>query len=177
MISRLIYLIFAVGVLMAVILLAITLTENVPGSGGAAHPEFQGLQVGGNGSARMEHIGTLGFAFHCLLLVQIILLSLLGISERYRSTRLLTYMGGSLVFMLLVAWQMYFGHQQFLETGKTGYFLGFPAATAWATYGTWLGAIPTILIYSVGFRKYIYTPEDEEKYNILLEEKARRSER
>ena len=174
--SKLIYIIFVVGVLMAAILVTIILTENVPNSGGATHPEIAGLQIGGDGAARMEHIGTLGLAFHCLLLAQIVLLSLLGVSERYRSTELIAYMGGSLIFMLLVAWQMYSGHQQFLETEETGHFLGFPTATAWATYGTWIGAIPLILIYSIGFRKYIYTPEDEEKYNELLAEKAERME-
>ncbi len=173
--SKLIYIIFAVGVLMAAILLAIISAENVPNSGGVAHPEIPGLQIGGDGVARLENIGTLGFAFHCLLLVQIVLLSILGVSERYRTTELLAYMGGSLFFMLLVAWQMYSGHQQFLETGETGYFLGFPTATAWATYGTWLAAIPPIVIYSWGFRKYIYTPEDQEKYEALLKEKSERS--
>ena len=160
--SKLIYIIFV--------------AENVPNSGGAAHPEIAGLQIGGDGAARMEYIGTLGLAFHCLLLVQIILLSLLGVSERYRSNELIAYMSGTLVFMLLVAWQMYSGHQQFLETDETGYFLGFPTATAWATYGTWIGAIPLILIYSFGFRKYIYTTEDEKKYNELLAEKTERME-
>ena len=74
--SKLIYIIFAVGVLMAAILVTIILTENVPNSGGATHPEIAGLQIGGDGAARMEHIGTLGLAFHCLLLAQIVLLSL-----------------------------------------------------------------------------------------------------
>ena len=108
--SKLIYIIFVVGVLMAAILITIIVAENVPNSGGAAHPEIAGLQIGGDGAARMEYIGTLGLAFHCLLLVQIILLSLLGVSERYRSNGLIAYMGGTLVFMLLVAWQMYSGH-------------------------------------------------------------------
>lgn len=161
---------------MAAILLAIILAENVPNSGGVAHPDLPGLQIGGDGAARMENIGTLGLAFHFLLLVQIVLLSVLGISERYRSIELLACMGGSLALMLLVAWQMYSGHQQFLETGETDYFLGFPTATAWATYGTWLAAIPHVVIYTWGFRKYIYTPEDQQKYEALLKEKSKRSE-
>lgn len=174
--SKLIYLIFAVGVVMAGVLLAICLAETVPDAGGAAHPVFPGLQIGGDGAARFEHIGNLGFAFQCLLLIQIALLSLLGVSERYRTNELLAYMGGSLLFTLIIAWKMYSGHLAFLETGETGYFLGFPVATAWATYGTWLGAIPLILIYVLGFEKFIYTPEDEEKYKALLAEKAQRSE-
>jgi hypothetical protein len=161
---------------MAGILVAIGFAEPVVDAGGAAHPEFPGMQVGGDGAARLEYIGTLGFVFQCLLLTQIVLLSMLGVSERYRTIEFRCYMGGSLGIMWIVAWQMYSGHLEYLETGNTGYFMGFPVATAWQMYGTWLSGIPLILIYSLGYRKYIYTPEDEEKFNQLLSEKNGQSE-
>ena len=170
--SKLIYIIFVVSLFMAGILLVISLAEPVTNTNGGAHPEFPGMQVGGDGLARFEQIGTLGFAFQCLLLIQIVLLSLLGISERYRSRHLLVYMSGTTFLTLFIAWQMYSSHLQYLETGNTGYFLGFPIATAWAVYGTWLGAIPLVILYSVGFHKYIYTPEDEKQYKKLLMAKA-----
>ena len=85
-------------------------------------------------------------------------------------------MGGTLLLSLFVWWQMYSGHQGFLETGVTSYFMGFPVATAWQVYGTWLGAIPLIILYTVGFRKFIFTEEDEEKYEKLLENIAKKSE-
>jgi hypothetical protein len=173
----LIYVIFAFGVLMAAILLAIILAEPVIAAGGAAHPSFPGMQVGGDGAARLQHIGMLGFAFHCLLLTQIVLLSMLGVSERYRTLKLGCYMGGCLGLMLVIAWGMFSNHLQYLDTSITGYFMGFPTATAWQLYGTWLGALPLIIIYSVGFGKFIYTAEDEEKFNALLAEKISQSER
>ena len=158
--SKLIYIIFVVSLLMAGILLAISLAEPVINASGEAHPQFPGMQVGGDGLARFEQIGNLGFAFQCLLLIQIVLLSLLGIPERYRSRKILVYSA----------------HLQYLETGSTSYFLGFPTATAWAVYGTWLGAIPLVILYSVGFHKYIHTPEDEEQYKKLLIAKADKTE-
>ena len=170
--SKLIYIIFVVSLLMAGILLAIGLAEPVTNANGGPHPEFPGMQIGGDGLARIEQIGNLGFAFQCLLLILIVLLSLLGISERYRSRHLLVYMSGTTFLTLFIAWQMYSSHLQYLETGNTGYFLGFPIATAWAVYGTWLGAIPLVILYSMGFHKYIYTPEDEKQYKKLLMAKA-----
>tara|TARA_B100001564_G_C20253754_1_gene496126 strand:+ start:52 stop:582 length:531 start_codon:yes stop_codon:yes gene_type:complete len=169
--SHLIHTIFLTAIIMAVVLVAICLAETVPDAGGKPHPDYSGLQIGGDGAARLEHIGLLSFSFQCLLLIQIILLSTLGVPERYRTTELLSYMGGSLVLMLLVAWKMFFGHQAFLATQETDYFFGFPDATAWQTYGTWLSAIPLVLIYSLGFNKFIFSLEDEKKFNALLAEK------
>ena len=169
--GHLIHTIFFTAVIMAVVLVAICLTETVPDAGGKPHPDYSGLQIGGDGAARLEHIGLLSFSFQCLLLIQITLLSTLGVPERYRTTELLSYMGGSLVLMLLVAWKMFFGHQAFLAAQETDYFFGFPDATAWQTYGTWLSAIPLVLIYSLGFNKFIFSLEDEKKFNALLAEK------
>lgn len=162
--------IFVTSLIMGLLLSAIMLADTVPNAGGLPHPDHPGMQIGGDGAARLEHIGTLGFLFQCFLLLLVVCLSILGVADRYRSPELLAYMGASLAFMLLVCWQMYTGHQEYLATGETGYFMGFPTATAWQVYGTWLGAIPLILIYSLGFRKYIYTAEDEAAFNKLLEE-------
>ncbi len=175
--SKLIVVIFAIVVSMAAILVAICLAESVPNGAGMAHPEFSGMQAGGDGAARLEHIGGLAFAFQSLLLLLIVCLSALGVSEEKRSPQLWAYLGGTLLFSLFVWWQMYSGHQAYLATGATNYFMGFPVATAWQVYGTWLGAIPLILIYTLGFRKFIFTVEDEQRYEQLLAELAEKSEK
>ncbi|MBL4580817.1 MAG: hypothetical protein JKY29_03280 [Gammaproteobacteria bacterium] len=174
--SKLIYVIFATVLLIAGILVAIFLAESVPNGAGLAHAQFNGMRVGGNGVARLEHIGTLAFAFQALLLLLIVCLAALGVAEERRSKGFWAYMGGTLLFSLFVWWQMYSNHQAFLETGVTSYFMGFPVATAWQVYGTWLAAIPLIVLYSVGFRKFIFTDEDEEKFEQLLEQIAKKSE-
>ncbi len=165
-----IYWIFAVCVLMGGLLVAIMLAESVPNAGGVAHSLFPGMQAGEDGAARLEFIGGYAFLFQSLLLILIVALSILGVSERHRSKEFLVYMAASLAFMLFIWWQMYSNHQAFLETGETGYFMGFPIATAWQMYGTWLGAIPLILVYVLGFNKYIYTRDDAEAFDKLLRE-------
>lgn len=169
MARNVIYWIFAISVLMGGLLLAISLSESVPNAAGVAHPDFPGMQVGGDGAARLQYIGNYAFLFQSLLLILIVCLAILGVAERYRTPRFMIYMGLSLLFMLFVWWQMYTGHQAFMETGETAYFMGFPVATAWQMYGTWLGAIPLILVYTLGFEEYIYTPADEAAFRALLE--------
>ncbi len=174
--KNLIYVIFAICLLMAGILIAIIMAEPVANSGGMAHPQIPGMQVGGDGQARLAHIGNLAFMFQTLLLILIVCLSVLGVSERHRSKDLILYMAATTLLSLFFWWMMWSGHQQYMETGSTGYFMGFPIATAWQVYGTWLGAIPLIVIYSVGFRKYIYSEQDEKDFNSLLEEQNQKSE-
>jgi hypothetical protein len=160
--------IFVIVVLMAALLIAIGLAEPVVNSGGLAHPDVPGMQVGGDGGARIEHIAGYAFMFQVLLLALVVVLCVLSVSERNQSPQFFIAMGATLLLSWLVWWQMYSQHQNFLETGETAYFLGFPIATAWQTYGTWLAAIPLVLIYSFGFHRYIYTENDEARFNQLL---------
>jgi len=161
--------IFGIVVAMALLLAVIFFAEPVADSGGTAHPLFPGMQVGGDGLARLEHIGVYAFLFMSLLMLLIVCFSILGVTKAKRTPEFLAYMSITAIVSVFIWWRMYAGHQEFLRTGETGYFLGFPVATAWATYGTWLAAIPLVAVYCFGFRKFILSKEDEEKYQRLLE--------
>ncbi len=174
--SKLIYVIFTTVLLMIGILVAICMAELVPNGAGLPHPDFLGMRIGGDGAARLKHIGGSAFAFHSLLLLLIVSLSALGVAEQRRSSELWAYMGGTLLFSLFVCWNMHSGYQAFLDTGSTGYFMGFPVATAWLVYGAWLGAIPLIVLYTMGFRKFIFTAEDEKKFDQLLADITEKTE-
>lgn len=171
MANRLMGLIFAICIAMGILLVTILFAEQAPGAAGLPHPSIPGMLVGGDGQARLESIGGYAFAFQALLLLLICCLCALGVSARYRSLSFCAYLVGSYGFMFFVWWQMYFGHQDFMTGGETSYFLGFPIATAWQMYGTWLGAIPLVLIYIVGFSKYIYTEQDAAAFQALIAEK------
>jgi len=167
---QLIYVIAAICTTMTVILLLILTAEPVANAGGAAHPVFPGMRIGGDGLARLETIGSLGYAFQALLLSLIVAFATLGVSERHRTPRLRAYMIATLVFSLFILWRMVASHLNFIATGETSYFMGFPAATAWAMYGVWLGGIPLVFIYTLGFRQFIYTDEDQAEFERLVAE-------
>ncbi|MDA0804753.1 MAG: hypothetical protein O3A23_03810 [Proteobacteria bacterium] len=167
---QLIYVIAAICTTMTVILLLILTADPVANAGGAAHPVFAGMRIGGDGLARLETIGSLGYAFQALLLSLIVAFATLGVSERHRTPRLRAYMIATLVFSLFILWRMVASHLNFIATGETSYFMGFPTATAWAMYGVWLGGIPLVFIYTLGFRQFIYTDEDQAEFERLVAE-------
>ena len=176
MTKHVIYWIFAACLAMGLLLLMIGLADTVPNAGGQPHPEHPGMVIGADGAARLAHIGSLAFLFNSLLLTLVVGLCVLGVSERHRSRKFLAGMAGSWLLMLLIWWMMFSTHQEFLVTGETGYFMGFPIPTAWQMYGTWLGAIPLIMMYSYGFRTFIYTHEDEAEFDALLKHASRSSQ-
>lgn len=170
MLNKVVIAIFSISCAMALILVAIILADPVAGSGGVPHPAIAGVMVGGDGAERLREIGVLAFLFQSLLLLLIVMLAALGVSAKHHSIKLYLLLALTWLFTMFIWWQMYFGHQNFLETGETDYFLGFPIATAWQMYGTWVGAIPLILIYVFGFKTYIHSDEDERSYQQLLKD-------
>ncbi|MCY4264513.1 MAG: hypothetical protein OXE78_06620 [Gammaproteobacteria bacterium] len=165
-----ILLIFTSTVLMSVLLVAIMLADSVPNPAGMPHPVNPGMQIGGDASLRQQHIGIYGFLFQGLFYLLVVSLCVLGVAKRYRTTTFYLCMGLSLLSMWLVWWQIFTHHQNFIVTGETNYFMGFPIATAWLVYGHWLSAVPLILIYTIGFHHFIYTEEDAARFNRLLKE-------
>ncbi len=172
--NRLMMVIFSICIALGVLLLEMLLTEPSPGAAGAPHPSIAGMQVGGDGLVRLESIGVYAFLFQTLLLLLICCLCALGVSKRYRSLGFYICLSAAYGVMLLVWWQMVSGHQAFMATGETSYFLGFPTATAWQMYGTWISAMPLVFMYIFGFAKFIYTKEDEAAFKrIIADQQAR----
>lgn len=175
--SKLIPIILSICLIMGALVIAIIYATETPFAGGSPHPDFQGMVIGGDGEMRLLHIGTFAFLFQSLLLLLIVCLCCLGVNQLKRSRSFYGYMAASYTMAMFIWWQMYSGHQAFLSSGEIDYFMGFPVPTAWQMYGTWLSAIPLILLYSLGFRKYIYSAEDEKAFQaILAEHKSAKSD-
>jgi len=166
----LVWILFAVVLAMGAILVVLGFTAAPDNAAGLAHEAISGMRTGGDGAGRLAEIGAAAFAFNCLLLLFTVLLCVLGVSPAKRTRGFLGWM--ILVYAVnLIVWrQMYFGHQAFLATGETGWFLGFPAATAWQVYGVWFAGVVLVAIYSAGFRHYILSEDDERRFKKLVRE-------
>ncbi|MHC4994282.1 MAG: hypothetical protein ACYTGQ_04425 [Planctomycetota bacterium] len=60
----------------------------------------------------------------------------------------------------------------------TGYLAGdaatlgsFPAAAGWVVYGVWLAPVVFIGLYVIGFHRWVYTPEDERRFQGLKDQR------
>jgi hypothetical protein len=63
---------------------------------------------------------------------------------------------------------MYFTYQNYLNSGLTEIFFGFPLATNFMVYGNWLTGILFASIYIYFFNDVIYSNEDEQAFKALL---------
>lgn len=164
------WLLFAVVLAMGAILAVLGLTEAPHNAAGLAHGAISGMRAGGDGAGRLAEFGVGAFAFNCLLLLFTVLLCVLGVSPAKRTPVFLGWMILVYAANLIVWWQMWLGHQAFLATGETGWFLGFPTATAWQVYGVWFAGVVLVAVYSAGFRHYILSEDDERRFEQLVRE-------
>jgi hypothetical protein len=166
---KLIHLVLALIILISV-LLGIVAFSPMPIDISSAHPSIEDMKVGGDGAERIAHIGAVAYWLQNVVLLLALLLISLGVKAQNRTRSYWLCLLFIAVVMFGVWHAVYFGHQEFLVTGETRYFLGFPAATAWMIYGVWGSAALLTLLYVIGFRKFIYTHEDELQYEQLLQE-------
>ncbi|MCZ6643878.1 MAG: hypothetical protein O7G86_18070 [Gammaproteobacteria bacterium] len=169
---RLIHVVLVVLLLIAGLIGWIAVSVEPPMSTGGPHPDIEGMSIGGDGLARLGPIFSMGFALQALFVVLVHLLVALSVAERNRTAVFWTSLAGAGLVSLWVCWKIFSSYAGFLETGETGYFLGFPIASAWMMFGIWLSGALLAVIYVVGFRRFVFTLEDEAAYD-LLEAEAR----
>lgn len=163
------------GLLLGItIILSITFLSPEPvASHGTPHAEFDGMKVGNDGALRIKGIEVYYFLFYASTILICIVLMILGVSPRYRRKKFWMWIGGVTILVLFSWWKLYTTYMEFLATGETQLFLGFPTPTAWMIYGLWGTASIFSIMYFVGFRKFIFTYEDEAELKEIVEAYAK----
>ena len=164
---RPIYLIYGLLLAQLTLLGYLMLVDEPELATGAPHAQFVGMNVGGDGLARLGSAGAVIGAIGGLSVAVMLLLVTLGVNASRRTV----------LFWLLIAvvalasqgvwWAMYLGYLSFLETGQVPFVLGFPLPTSWMLYGVWGSGALLSLVYIFGFRRFIFTEDDEAAYEAL----------
>lgn len=165
--------IFIMGLIECLILIAIALTPAPENATGLAHEVLPGVRIGGDGRERLAPIENLGYFFHVTVLVQVHLLIVLGVSEHKRSPLLFSLVGGCLAIALFIWWSLFTSYQNFLDSGTTEYFLGFPVASAWQVYALWVGGLSLVSLYVIGFERFIWSKEDERAFQEIVKQHSK----
>lgn len=160
--------ILIMGFLLCGILILISLTPSVGNAAGLAHPDFAGMRIGGEGAARIEPISNLAFLFQVIVLAQFACFIALGVSTHRRTSTFYALLSGCFLLTIFVWWRLLSGHQAYLASGETQYFLGFPTATAWLVYAVWLAGLSFVMLYVIGFKHYVWSDSDEAEFKKLL---------
>jgi hypothetical protein len=166
---KLIYWVLALLLIIATCLVLIVMGPEVAGATGSAHSQFPAMRIGGDGVSRYLAVGNLTFILQSAAIVLFGVLLYLGVNERHRSLACKVWIIFGSAASMLIWWAIHASYTQFLETGTTDMVLGFPVATAFTVFGLWLSGFLLVLGYIVGFRSFIFTHDDEDRYKQLIE--------
>jgi len=161
--------IFGLMLVITLFLALVIFNEEPSDSSGGSHPVIEGMQSGGNGAARLKGIESASFILFASTILIFVVVIVSGISRRYRNREFWVSIGIITLLILFVWYRIFTSYANYLETGELRFFLGFPEPTAWMIYGLWGGGALFTFLYVIGFRKYIYTKEDEAALNDIVE--------
>lgn len=163
---KLIHAILAGLVVTALMVIWVATTPAPEMAAGAAHPDYPAMTIGGDGT-RASPILLPAWLWQAAVIITATLLILLGIAPRHRSGMVLGLLAACGLAML-VSWTFLLtSYQASVAAGETSYALGFPVATSWMIYGIWFSQGLLTVLYCWGFRKFIFTEEDEAKFEAI----------
>lgn len=155
------------------IIMAITTVVAVMGgtpemANGGPHPEYSGMSIGGDGNARLDGLWIEGLILYFATFLMAPMFMAFGVAEHNRNKKFWTYMGAVTALNMVFAFLLIYFYADYLNTGETFMLLGFPAPTAMMLYGCWGTAALYTAIYIIGFSSFIFTPEDEKRFEELI---------
>lgn len=139
-------------------------------SHGSAHPDIEGMKIGSSGAARLKGIEAASVILFSGSIILMVVLMTLGVAHRHRSAAFWAGMGGVTLMTLFVCWRLFDSYLHYLATDQVRMILGFPEPTAWAVYGVWGSAALYSVVYVLGFRRFIFTKDDEQTFNDIVRE-------
>jgi hypothetical protein len=160
------------GLLLAMaVAFGLALLIDEPGNAsGLKHEAFATMFRGGD-AQRHGSLLWIGWALGALEILFFTGLLALGA----RSGGRLHGLGGQLIVGLLgylAVWSaLMLAYADWMSSGDASLFMGWPAATAWMLFALWPVPLVFVACYSLGFSRWIYPPESQRKFQLILEQR------
>jgi hypothetical protein len=103
-----------------------------------------------------------------ITLAVFVLLAAFSIPSHKRNTALWVLLAGQYVLVLINWLALMANYGEVTRTGATDYVAGFPTATFLMVAGTAFTALPLVALYVFGFRRFIFSHEDEARFEAIV---------
>ena len=155
------------GVL-ALCALIFSIPEPINGHG-MAHHAVDGMRQAGDAWQQSGPVFLAGYLLGVLIYLIISALVYIGVPQSKRDRKLrLAHATATLVVLGMWSFLIYLSWQ-YLHSGDPMIGAAFPLPTLVMLLGLWIAPVSFSVIYVLGFRRWIFTAEDEEKFRQLME--------
>ena len=140
---------------------------------GLDHPQFESMEIGGPGAERHEHILWLGWVLAMLEILFFVCCLAFGARRNGRVGPIAKPLAFGAVVYMIVFTMMILAYRGFMNADEYPFFLSLPVPTAWMLYGVWVWPAFFILLYIITYGRYIWTDEDQVRFDEILEQRRR----
>ena len=143
-----------------------------PSNGHAvAHHAVDGMRQAGDAWLQSGPVFRVGYFLGVLIYLIFSILVYIGVPQAKRDRTLrLVHSAATLAVLGMWSFLIYLSWQ-YLHSGDPMIGSAFPLPTLVMLLGLWIAPVSFSLIYVLGFRRWIFTPEDEEKFRQIMESK------
>jgi len=150
--------------------LILSIPEPINGHG-MAHLTVDGMRQVGDLRQQSDPVFGAGYLLGILIYLVISVLVYLGVQPAKRDGKLVLAHTAATLLVLGVWSLLMYLFRQYLLTGDPMIVFGFPLPTLVMLLGVWIAPMSFSLIYILGFRRWVFTAEDEKTFRELLESK------
>lgn len=169
----------AVLILIAMaVCIAIAFALGAPeGAGGVAHPTIGNMSIGGPGEARHARVFGVAWAFGACMILLFSTCLALGASKGGKVGGIKIYLFVGVALHLAAFSAVMMAYRPYMVDGTAPFVGSFPLPSAIMLYALWGAPVYFVLLYVIGFKRFIFSEEDEVKFAAIVKaSRARENE-
>jgi hypothetical protein len=165
---KLSWIVLGLLLVLCAILAALFIIGEAPVKLNAPHPDYPDMLQGNPGIESQSHIKWLGYALAITQFCFIAALILFSLNKQGRLKKLKTPLLIATALCITAFCLIMAAYWAFARQGSGDLFGGFPLPTALMLYALWPMQILFVIIYVMYYDKAIFTPEDADKFQAIL---------
>jgi len=167
-------LLFALIILWGVLFYVSIDASKYPGA--AIHPSHAEMQIAGEAAAADADLVPFGAAVGCLMVFVFTSCLLFGAGKNGRSANFLGIVAVLVILVVSVFLTMMSNVQGYLRGESVIIVGGFPLPTAQMLYGVWICPLVFLVVYVLGFNRWVMTDADRERLAELVKNTRKNGE-
>lgn len=141
---------------------------------GQPHPDFETMLSGGDSLSTTSTTHILGYLFGLCTVMTLCVFLIQGAIRKNSLEAIRPWLLFSSLVYIVVYTLTFLSDTNYVATGHTDFFNGWPLPTAWMIFGMWAAPVLFVCIYVFKFRDWILPVEDEERFYDLVAERKKR---
>lgn len=169
------FLFILLSAFLIVILLLVFISDQPVGNTGQLHDTYKSMLHSGDSHIVHSSSNLLSYLFGLFVIGTMCTFVIIGAHKQEKLGKIKTVLFFGSILYILIYTLLFYLDSKYTASSHSDFFLGWPIPTACMMYAMWFTPMIFVFVYTLKYRDWILTEEEEQAFYKLLEKRKQRN--